>query len=148
MKKIIEEKNQPKTLNKLIKEMPSIKSNLFTKNNIMESGMIDDSQINTPLNSSPQLTFNIGTRNRYDRGFWQGSTKDSPVNIPDQTNILAARLKILKDPLQESNNQIEQEKNALHLYKLRRDKIKSLLISILMKLLKNPLEALYYRCNI
>ena len=113
---------------------------------VASSGFLDgDSETNTPL-FSPKVTFNIGTRNRYDRGYWQAggaSGKDSPVKVPDQSTVLKARLKMLTQSLDAASDLCDQEKNGLHLYKLRRDKIKSLLLSILTKLLKNPVEALY-----
>jgi hypothetical protein len=107
-----------------------------------------DSDPNTPL-FSPKITFNIGSRNRYDRGYWQAggasgaSGHESPGKVPDQTNVLKARLKLLSQSLDVASDLCEQEKNGLHLYKLRRDKIKSLLLSILAKLLRYPVEALY-----
>ena len=75
---------------------------------------------------------------------------DSNVNnqLVDHTVFLVARMKNLRDPLNEINNQIEQEMRTINGLKNRKSKMKSYLLSIYHKLLKFPEEALEYDMNI
>lgn len=69
------------------------------------------------------------------------------INNIDHTLFLEAQLRNLKEPFEDVITQIEQENNAVNSLKLRRNRVKRLILSMLKKLLKYPVEALYALIN-
>ena len=70
------------------------------------------------------------------------SENESGTPFYDMNHILVEKLSTLREPMHEICSQIDQEKSSIESLKARRSKLKSFLLSIYTKLLKNPVEAL------
>lgn len=68
--------------------------------------------------------------------------EESGTPFYDMNHILVEKLSTLREPMHEICSQIDQEKSSIESLKARRSKLKSFLLSIYTKLLKNPVEAL------
>lgn len=65
-----------------------------------------------------------------------------PTNSIDHSLFLEARVRNLNEAVEAVNTQIHQENNSLESLKVRRRKVKTLVMSMLTKLLRHPLESL------
>ena len=66
-----------------------------------------------------------------------------PVHSIDHTLFLEARVRNLNESVDELNTQIQQEDNSMSSLKVRRRRVKNLIVSMLTRLLRYPIEALY-----
>lgn len=80
-----------------------------------------------------------------DRSFHPSGVKSmvlQPTNSIDHSLFLEARVRNLNEALEALGTQIQQENNALESLKVRRRRVKALIMSMLTKLLRHPVESL------
>ena len=65
-----------------------------------------------------------------------------PINSIDHSLFLEARIRNLNESIEDLNTQIQQEKNGMDSIKVRRRRVKNLIMSMLTRLLRYPVEAL------